>query len=178
MDGVVSVLDDVHYAKIEQLWDEFEAEFGVRGVYQTPVPHFSYHVAASYDEPKLREIVKQVAAHMPPFIVRTNGLAIFTGADPVLYIPVIRSPAIRSLHESLWERLAQSATDISSYYHPDHWRAHITLAHKEVDHELLPKMIRLLSERSFDWKIQVDNIALISGQSSPHSIKFRVPLEG
>jgi len=49
MHGVVSLLDDEHYALVEHLWDEVETELGVRGLYKTPFPHFSYHVAEQYD---------------------------------------------------------------------------------------------------------------------------------
>jgi hypothetical protein len=45
MHGVVSLLDAAHYQAVESLWAELAA-CGLRGVYVTPFPHFSYHVAA------------------------------------------------------------------------------------------------------------------------------------
>lgn len=49
MHGVVSLLEDKYYRLIEDLWAELEKEFGVRGVYVTPYPHFSYQVASHYN---------------------------------------------------------------------------------------------------------------------------------
>jgi hypothetical protein len=46
MHGVVSLLDAAHYQAVESLWAELAAACGLRGVYVTPFPHFSYHVAA------------------------------------------------------------------------------------------------------------------------------------
>src|SRR5437660_1432707 len=47
--GVVSLLEDTYYRQVEDLWAELEREFGVRGVYVTPYPHFSYQIASHYD---------------------------------------------------------------------------------------------------------------------------------
>lgn len=57
MHGVVSLLDEQHYARVEQLWRELESTFGVRDLYNTPFPHFSYHVAQHYDVEKLERIM-------------------------------------------------------------------------------------------------------------------------
>ena len=36
MHGIVSLLDDEHYALVEDIWAELEKEFGVHGLYTTP----------------------------------------------------------------------------------------------------------------------------------------------
>ena len=38
MHGVVSLLDDEHYALVEDLWDELEKRLDVCGLYGTPFP--------------------------------------------------------------------------------------------------------------------------------------------
>ena len=49
MHGIISLLDNDHYQLVEEVWAELEREFSVHGVYVTPYPHFSYHVAQGYD---------------------------------------------------------------------------------------------------------------------------------
>src|SRR5215471_18966473 len=49
MHGIATLLDKDHYQLIEDLWAELERRFSVHGVYITPYPHFSYHVAQDYD---------------------------------------------------------------------------------------------------------------------------------
>ena len=50
MQSVVTLLDDQHYARVEAIWEELCQKFGVRGMYVTAYPHFSYQVAEKYDE--------------------------------------------------------------------------------------------------------------------------------
>jgi|GEM_PF-2442734 hypothetical protein len=53
MHAIVSLLDNTYYERVEQLWAELKRKFGVQGVYATPYPHFSYHIASHYDLDKL-----------------------------------------------------------------------------------------------------------------------------
>jgi hypothetical protein len=86
MHGIVTLLDNEHYQLVEDLWTELKREFSVDGVYVTPYPHFSYHAAQDYDVDKIESVLERIASNITTFKVRTSGLAIFTGASPVLYI--------------------------------------------------------------------------------------------
>lgn len=177
MYGIVALLDHTHEAKVQALWAEFKAQFGIHGVSLTPVPHFSFHVAERYDIANMERILQKAAATMDPFKVRTNGLGIFTGKDPVLYVPIIRNPTLTALHQRMWLSLSTVAANSSPYYHPDQWRPHITLAHRDADHEMLARLVRLLSEREFYWDITIDTLALLSSHDTPDdTIKLRVKI--
>lgn len=167
MYGVVALLDAAHHARVEALWAEFREKFGVHGVSLTPVPHFSLHVAESYDFDALETIVAQAAATVTPFKVRTNGLGIFTGKEPVLYIPIIRNPDLTAFHQRMWLSISAVAKQPSPYYHPDNWRPHITLTHRDVNHDLLPQIIRTLTEREFYWDVYVDSLAILASDAEP-----------
>ena len=108
MQGVVSLLDDQHYARVEAIWEELGQKFDVRGMYVTPYPHFSFQVAEAYDEAACESYLRSLAARTRPFRVRTAGLGIFTVANPILYINVVRSPAIIARPRS--QRRCWSAT--------------------------------------------------------------------
>jgi hypothetical protein len=73
MHGVVSLLDHKHYQLTEKLWHELEREVGLRGVYITPFPHFSYHVACGYDVATLEPILQHTARKAKEFKVKTSG---------------------------------------------------------------------------------------------------------
>ena len=90
MDGIVSLLDSKHNQLIEELWAELKREFTVQGVYVTPYPHFSYHVAQVYDVDKIEPVLQRITSNITTFNVKTSGLGVFTGTSPVLYIPVVR----------------------------------------------------------------------------------------
>lgn len=127
--GVVSLLDPPHEAEVYTLWDELERAFGVHAVRdRVPYPHFSYHVAMRYDEERLDAILRRIAAQTAPFTVYAEGVALFTSAAPVLYVPVVRDAALSRFHAALWNELAAVSVEAQAYYRPEAWMAHITLA--------------------------------------------------
>jgi 2'-5' RNA ligase len=177
MYGITAMLDTKHDAMVETLWAEFRQKFGVHGVSAAPVPHFSFHLAARYDCDEVERLLCRFAAETPPFTVRTNGLGLFTGIEPVLFVPIIRSLKLIDIQARLWEPLSAAATEPSPLYHPEQWRPHITLTHRDVNHDLLPQVIRLLSERDFRWEITIDTLGVLSDKSEPEDdIMFRVRL--
>ncbi len=162
MQGVVTVLDEQHYRLVESLWDEFGRRFGIADLYRTPIPHISYHVAEQYDLTLLEGALHRVAENVRAFEVRTTGLGIFTGAQPVLYIPVARSRMLDEFQRMLWERTARYGVGVSPHYAPEHWMPHITLADGNINPSKLGELVRFLSVREFAWEIPMDNLCLIS----------------
>jgi 2'-5' RNA ligase len=110
---------------------------------------------------------------MSKFHVKTAGLGIFTGTKPVLYIPVVRSPQLTELHREFWPEICKTASGVLSYYAPNMWMPHITIAQGDINHDRLPHVIQLLSERDFAWDITVDNLAVIHDSGVEQTVKFR-----
>ena len=161
MHGIVSLLDNDHYQLVEELWAELEREFSVHGVYVTPYPHFSYHVAQGYDMDKVESVPDRITSNITTFKVRTSGLGIFTGSSPVLYIPVARSLDLTQLHQELWQEISPSSSGVQEYYHPNQWMPHITIGFGDISKDRLSQIIPFLAERDFTWEISINNIALI-----------------
>jgi 2'-5' RNA ligase len=161
MHGVASLLDNKHTQLVKELWAELARKCAVSGIYATPYPHFSYQVARRYDVESLEPILRRFAANKTSFQVRANGLGIFTGPYPVLYVPVVRNPELTQFHEALWQEISSTGSGIENYYHPSHWMPHITIGMGDMNKDDLSRIIRLLVEREFNWEITIDNIALI-----------------
>ena len=160
MQGIVSTLDREHNARIESLWSELEHTFGLKYAC-VAYPHFSYQVAESY-APGVDGALRALAAEARPFEVTTSGLGIFTGERPVLFIRVIRDARLTAFHDAVAEAAAPYARGLhANHYSHEHWIPHITLAIEDLTHDNLPDVIRLLSRRSFEWTITVDNVALV-----------------
>lgn len=162
--GIVALLDGMHRAQIEAIWAEFQAKFGVHGVSAVPEPHFSFHVAEDYDFAQVETVLQTITQSITPFRVKTTGLGIFTGAEPVLYIPVLLTPTLLALHQWLWDALTPLAIAPNRYYHADAWKPHITLAHNDLDHDGIAQAVRLLSGRSFAWEIAVNRLAILTSE--------------
>jgi 2'-5' RNA ligase len=162
MHGMVSLLDSQHYRLVENIWRELEKECGLAGVKVTPYPHFSWQVGTEYPEPQTEQAIQAIARETQSFTVRTNGLGIFSGPNPVVYIPIIRSPKMDRLHAKLWKEFRSSAKGISPFYSPQNWMPHITLVFGEESVRSVLCGLETLAFRSFDWEIEVSNISFVS----------------
>jgi 2'-5' RNA ligase len=176
--GVVTLLDDRHYARVEAIWEELGQKFDVRGLYVTAFPHFSYQVAEAYDEGTCDSLLRSLAERTRPFRVRTAGLGIFTVASPILYIPLVRSAQLSQLHREIWDGVRQTTPgSVAHYYHPEEWAPHITLAQGDIDQDSLAEIVRLLSGRNFHWEITVNNLAVIYDTGREQGVRCRYNLK-
>ncbi len=173
MQGIVSLLDSEARERIEQLWEELRRDFGVRGIHSKRFPHFSYHVADEYDLTKLRPVLQQVAGATRQFPAHASGIGIFTRKEPVIYLPVVRSKELQSIHSEVARLAEPLATGINEYYAPDIWIPHITVAEGDVDILVLPEIVRRLGERNLRWELPVTNLAVIHATESVQEICFR-----
>ncbi len=116
MIAVVSLLDDQHDRPVRDLWDELKRDFGVRRVTAiVPYPHVTYQGAEDYDLNRLDTALRGVAAATAPFTISTTGLDIFTGPQPVLYLAVVRSAALTTVHTALWDAFGTAGRDYVPY---------------------------------------------------------------
>ena len=161
MEGIVSLLPEQYYQQVENLWAELQQEFAVQGLYNTPYPHFSYHVAQHYEVEKVAPLLEQITGNISRFQIRMSGIGIFNGASPVIYIPVVRSLELSQLHEELWKELSSVSSGIQEYYSPAQWMPHITIGFGDITGENLPNIMHWLNEQDFTWECTIDNLALI-----------------
>lgn len=178
MEGIVSLLDNKHYALIEQLWAELEQRFGVRGVLITPYPHFSYHVASSYGADEQTDIaLEKLAQATAPFTVTTSGLGIFTGASPVLYLSVVRTESLSEYHHTVWSALQGLGQNPQAHYQPEHWMPHVTIGFGDMKPDKLAEVVPFLSQRNFNWTIPIDNLAHIAERGEGQKVRRRYQFE-
>ena len=179
MQGVVTLLDDQQYGRVQTIWEDLCQKFDVRGMYVTSYPHFSYQVAESYDDASCEEYLKQVAARTRPFRIRTAGLGIFTVANPILYVPIVRAPQLSELHQQIWDNIKQEVPGaVAHYYQPELWVPHITLAQGDIDQDKLAEIVRRLSARNFHWEITVNNLTMIYDTGREQGLRCRYNFNG
>ncbi|MEJ2757311.1 MAG: 2'-5' RNA ligase family protein, partial [Anaerolineales bacterium] len=159
--AVVALLDEATTAKVKSIWSQLDVECGLKAINATPFPHFSFHIAQSYDQDLLDARLTEIARQTPSFSVRTTGLSIFTGAEPVVFIPLVVSQPLLTLHHRLWIETSVLGERVSDHYRPGNWVPHITLANRDVRAEGLACITRLYSNSPFVWEIEVSQIAVI-----------------
>ena len=169
--GLVAILDDTTQQRVRDLWAEFHSRFGAYGVSVTPYPHFSFHVAEEYDG-KLLENLESFTSLVEPLTVSTAGIGIFTGEVPVIHLNVVRRAALSRLHKAAWELGERFAQNSLSYYTPDNWIPHITLAQGDFTQEQIPKVIDMLQTRDFSWEVQVVGIGILANHQTSPTISY------
>ena len=161
MHGLVSLLPEPYYARVKNIWQELESLFGLKGIQTTPYPHFSWQIGEEYATQLLDEAAQDVSKITPPLQITTTGLGIFTGPNPVIYIPVVKTPALAEAHFCIWQRFQKIGEGINPYYSPDLWMPHISLAYEDVTAQNIGEVMRWLAFQDFSWEMTIDNISYI-----------------
>lgn len=161
MHGVVSLLDTAFYVQVEDLWKALENQCGLRGIRVTPYPHFSWQISEEYNWDAMPNILLDITRDLEPFTIRTSGLGIFSGENPVIYIPVIRTGKLNNIHKKIWDGLLSISEQPSFYYAPQNWMPHISLAYKDVSKENIDCALGLLAPNNLNWQVEIDNISVI-----------------
>ncbi len=161
MHGLVSLLPEPYYTQVEEIWQMLENECNLTGIKVTPFPHFSWLIASDFDWGALERTLKEIAHKTRPFTVNTGGIGVFSGISPVIFIPVIRTQALNKLHQRIWDAIQPLGEEISSYYAPQNWIPHISLAYMDVTEENISCAMQKLAFKSYNWEIKVDNISFI-----------------
>ena len=178
MPGIITLLDEPFASRIEDLWEAMEREFGVRRGYPGAIPHFSYHLAEEYDLGIAETVVAALALAERPFEVETSGFGVFTGAAPVVYVPVARSPELAALHATICDRMRRAGIETVGYYLPERALPHITIAQQNVPAEALPALLGWLARQDLSWRLPATNLA-IADQTADGAVVFRrFPLRG
>jgi hypothetical protein len=104
MNGIASFLDKSASAQVELLWQELEVRCGLFGVKATPFSHFSWQVSEAYDLSCLELVLRRVSGQSKPLTVNTAGLGLFTGENPIVYLPLIKDKPLMNFHARFWNR--------------------------------------------------------------------------
>lgn len=176
--AVASLLNPEADKTTHALWMRLEKSCGLRGIRLTPTPHFSWLVAKQYQTPEIIANLKAIANEMTPFKVRTSGLGIFTGSDPVIYLPLVKTRSMLTFHERLNELIMPCSIEPNPYYTPDRWVPHVTLATKDVDPENLACAVSGMIDRQLDIEITVDHLALLYAIDGQVGLAGRFDFEG
>ncbi|MCL4561142.1 MAG: 2'-5' RNA ligase family protein [Chloroflexi bacterium] len=161
MYAIVSLLEPSTYSRIEAMWRILELQCGLQGIKTTPFPHFSWHVAENYDFDRVEGTLRQIAATSKPFTVKTAGLGLFTGTEPVIYVLIVKNENLYRFHNTIWEKIHPNAVGSNEHYAPEAWVPHITLAHSDVNRNTLICALEELAFLPFNWEIKIDNLAIV-----------------
>jgi|WetSurMetagenome_2_1015567.scaffolds.fasta_scaffold19184_4 2'-5' RNA ligase len=177
MHGIVSLLPSPFNEEVRNIWKHLDDEFGLQGIKLTPFPHFSWQIG-SYPLQELEKRMIEVSREFSPFEIRTAGIGVFTGARPVIYIPVVKSPLLFSLHQMIWDKFSEVGEGVNHLYHPDRWTPHISLAYEDIKEYNIGDVMTWLAEQNVSWEMKIDNLAFIhEPEGKIGELKFQFPFQ-
>lgn len=161
MIAIASLLDKKNSERVSELTELLERKFGLSGVKITPYPHLTLLTAEVPDNEELKQYLEQTCFELQNFTVRTTGLGIFPGDNPVVYIPVLRTNLLNELHGQLHRSISEMSTEMGLYYNTNLWLPHITLALGDTSPEMLGPVLSFLCQYNFNWEITLDNLTIL-----------------
>ncbi|MCC9135241.1 2'-5' RNA ligase family protein [Pontibacter silvestris] len=161
MIAVTSLLDKIHTERVSELTEQLDKRFGLNGVKITPYPHLTLFTAEVPDEEELKQYLENTCLETRNFNIRTTGLGVFPGPNPVIYIPVLRTQALNQLHATLHRDVSEMSLEMGVYYNPNLWLPHISLALGDTTPEILGPVLAFLCQYNFNWDITLDNLTIL-----------------
>ena len=178
MYAIASILDPKTDQDIRRLWEDFEVNCGLTGIKMTPIPHFSWQGADAYQLEPVEEILEELASNMSPFRVHAAGLGVFTGEQPVIYVPIVKNQGLFEIHRALWEAARPFAVVPNLHYDPDRWMPHITLAYRERDPARLGCAFATMISQRLELEIKVDHFAILYQTDGKAGLRNRFAFRG
>lgn len=170
--AIATLFAPTYADQLRRLWRELSEDCKTQlPVTRDPIPHFSWQGADSYDEPNLEAVLENLASETESFDIKTSGIGLFTKPTVVIYIAIVKNDQLIALHKKIWERTIKFAHGINPYYQPDHWIPHITIAQGLVDPTSVRCVFNKVAFHTFDWKIRVNNLAVIHAGKVDYSDK-------
>lgn len=161
MIAIASLLDTKASERVSEIIGNLEQKFGLTGVKVTPYPHLTALTAEIPDMDELKEYLELTCLETRNITVRTTGIGVFPGPNPVIFIPVLRTNSLNDLHGRLHRDISEMSTEMGVYYNPNLWLPHITLALGDTTPELLGPVLAFLCDYNFNWEITLDNLTIM-----------------
>jgi len=141
--GVEVYFDPPGEARVRRLWSAL-ADAGVcRLMLDLEArPHLSLALYDTIDAPALERAIDDFAQVHEGFELALATTGSFPGAENVVYVAPVVTPALLSLHAAFHAHVAELGLDCVPYYRPGHWVPHCTVA-MEIDEGALARGVSL-----------------------------------
>ncbi len=162
MFAIASVLNHEENIKIHDIWDGLQSQCNLNAVKMSPIPHFSWFTYVNVlDQEALENELCEWANLNGPLIVKVNGLGIFPGENPVLYLPLVRNYKLTAMHFDLVQKISPYVEGTSSFYTSESWMPHVTLAIHDLNNSNLACAVAHALKHNLSFELYVDHLAIL-----------------
>lgn len=166
MYSIISTLDPEADSKVNQLRAWLIDRNPSLGNTLLLDPHVSWLGAEEMDVRTVGEMLTRMAHTLSPLYLVTTGFGVFSGRNPVLYLPIVKTTELAKLHASLWDLLSSEVKVSNLMFRPEQWLPHITVLYLgEQENESLGRTMADLIKMEFYLHFTIDHfrIAYIEG---------------
>jgi 2'-5' RNA ligase len=160
------------------MWDHLERRHGLRGARASLHPHVSYLVGDSSRPNAVGTALARAAAAIRPVTVTIEGLGIFDGPRPVLFLRVAKSPELLEIHLRLLDATQDLWDDLWPHYLPEAWCPHVTLALDDLAPGQAAAVLADLGRRSVRFTTRLESLDQVRLALPRHVYLGRWPLCG
>lgn len=141
-------------ARIEKLWDRTELIAPHHIPRIARVPHLSFQMLETPNPHALEVLLHEPFTHQPVRI-RTSAVGVFARPRQVLFLSVVRDPALERFYQAINLRLMAQGYNLHPFYSPGAWTPHITLALGPFQPAALCELLRIgaLHELQGEWEL-------------------------
>ena len=178
MIGIGALLTDQAFLEVQALQRWLRERYGV------PPAGFDPHLTFALADPQevlevISERITYLAGGIGPFTIKANGLGIFNGPSPTLYLPVPPSQQLIEVHRWVCEAVIGSGGTVQPYYRPGSWLPHITLASQGVSEEIISLVVGEWAGRRLEFSCWLTGFWLAqAGEEDRWGIFREFPFEG
>lgn len=158
------------------IWQKLKKNCGLVTIDEFSFVHLSWQGAQGYQLESVHDVLGEIACSTKAIPIKTAGIGVFSGHEPVLFLNVVKSHRLMELHEMLWDRIIPFSQEYNAYYAPDEWVPHITLTHGPFLPADLACAISELMFEPLSLELNIDNLALIFMQDGSVGIDSRYSL--
>jgi hypothetical protein len=159
--GISSDLTGAARAAAIEMWDLLEERYGLSEARCAGAPHVSYIVGGARETDALAARLAAVASRIAPVDIEIDGLGIFDGLGPALFLRVRRTERLRQDHALVLEAARDGFSTIWPYYLADAWTPHVTLALRDLAPGDLPAIRADLDRRPTRLPARLERLDLV-----------------
>jgi 2'-5' RNA ligase len=148
-------------AGCQALWDDLERKYGLREARAAVRPHVTYVVGCCENPDALAAVLPAAASRIAAFDIEIDGVGVFEGPQPVVFLKPVKSAALEQAHEVIAEAMREAGLALWPYYEADAWVPHVTLALKDLRSELLPAVLAELHRTRTRYLTRLEAVDLV-----------------
>jgi len=179
MYAIISPLDADSADTVQNLWHLLREKCGLAAIYKFPTPHMSWFGSDDLDINRASPVLSQIAESSEPLNIHIFGVGIFTGKKPILYLPLVKSIPMITLHQKIWDQVQPYSEAAKQYYSPSLWVPHTTLALNDLTHENLCCAIDAIAFDPIELFVRVNSLIIAeSDGENPGQLLDRFEFKG